>query len=103
MWLAIILFLYLLPVLAVWLPSITRSLDAFWRRNSTGVVILVAALAFYLTANVGRAIAAKGGGTNTPPPVAVAPSTKRINLFYQDATGRLVPLGATIKNEVHHE
>ena len=92
MWLAIIITLYLLPVLAVWLPSLARSLDAFWRRNSSGVVIVVVALAAYFTVNVGRAIAGKGG-TNPPPSAA----TGRIRLYHDAGNGRLVPLDAQIK------
>lgn len=94
MWLAIIITLYLLPVLAVWLPGLTRSLDAFWRRNSSGVVILIVALAAYFTVNVGRAIAGKGGGGTNPPPAA---ATCRIRLYHDAGNGRLVPLDAQIK------
>lgn len=93
MWLAIIITLWLLPVLAVLLPSLTRSLDAFWRRNSSSTVILIVALAAYATINVGRANAAKGGPTN-PPPAAV---TGRIRLYHDAGNGHLVPLDAQMK------
>lgn len=91
--------LWLIVILGYALPPLVKSASDLMRRESdsgltTFFLILALAGAFYAFPSS----ASKGGGTNTPPPVAAAP-VKRINLYYQDATGRLVPLGARIMED----
>lgn len=90
--------MWLIVLLGYALPPLITSGANFMRQSDSGFVtlfvLLVLAGAFYAFPSS----ASKGGGTNTPPP-AVAHPVKQINLYYQDATGRLFPLGARIKED----
>lgn len=87
--------LWAAPLLAWSLPRIAAAHSGLWRGGGAReTLFLLAAIA--AAAWSSPSSASKSGPTNEPPPAASAPAG-RINLFYEDASGRLVPLGADIR------
>lgn len=88
--------LWLLPLLAFALPRLAASLTALWRSRDPAARLLIAlALAACLYAFPSSAD--KGGGETNVPPAAPSAPAGRIRLFHENASGRLVPLGAEIR------
>lgn len=96
-WLPVIL--WCLPLLCILIRALSSAGFDFCRSHkgdpSTWMCIVI--LIVVETFGVNRAIAEKGGGGTNTPPAVVSESVKRINLYYQDATGRLIPIGARIE------
>ena len=91
----LVIALWCAPVLAFALPRLAASLERLRRAGGEGTafVLLIIAACVYAVPS-----AASKGGTNEPPPVEspYVPSG-RIMLYVEDASGRLVPLGADIR------
>ncbi len=97
---AVVLGLWSVPLAAMVVPKACRALADFWRGESQRdkgavTVFLLAALAVSFYAFPSSA--EKGGGTTNAP--AVVSTKKIINLYYQDSTGRLIPLNARIEEK----
>jgi hypothetical protein len=91
-WVLLLIALYLLPLL----PRVLSKLSDAWRNPGAGgtlfvCLVLIACVYAYPSS------ASKGGGETNPPPVEVSAPAGRINLYHEDATGRLVPIGADIR------
>jgi hypothetical protein len=92
---ALILILWTSALLACWLPALARHIAQAWRARSdaaTAFILLAIAAAVYAFPSR----AEKGGPTNPPPPAIIQPEGV-IRLYHEDASGRLVPLGAQIR------
>lgn len=98
-YIATVLILWSLPVLAWAVPRVVDAQRDAIRSMGGATFVLMMMLVAFLTVTVGRAIADKGGGTETnEPPAACVPSVQVINLIERDG-GRLVPVGVSIKRK----
>ena len=91
---AIVLLLCLATVAAYVAPGIVSLASALRKPEETAFLLLALAAALYAYPS---SAAKSGGGETNPPPISVKQPTGRINLFYHDLSGRLVPFDARIK------
>lgn len=90
-WSALVIALWLLPVLAVAARPLGDALVGVWRATGLEATLFVLAV-IWIASWAFPSSADKGGGgeTNNPPVSAAAPEGK-IRIFYTDANGHLVP------------
>ena len=92
-WIMLIIALYAVPLLAVWARHFASELGTSMRdRGRAGETTLFILLALAAACYAFPSSADKGGPTNPPATVRGV-----IRLYHEDATGRLVPLDAKIK------
>jgi hypothetical protein len=92
----ILIALWAAPLLAFTLPRLAAALSALWRsRSPSAAAFALLALAACLYAYPSSAD--KGGGETNVPPAAPSAPAGQIRLYREDASGRLVPLGAGIR------
>jgi hypothetical protein len=99
-WVLIPIILWLGILVGPHLVPIFRQFERVWRGRdgmsaNFGTIFFCAAI--YMGSWASYLHGGKENGDTNPPPAAVSESIKRINLYYQDATGHLIPLGAKIE------
>jgi hypothetical protein len=91
-WIAVVVLLWGIPVLAFVGPALIRDAHSVFRANDCGTTLFVC-LVIIAAVYAFPSAQAKSGPTNPPPAVVAG---KRINLYYHAPDGRLVPLNAKI-------
>lgn len=93
-WPLVLIILYAAPLIALLSPGIINACGDVWRSTGPSAalfILLALAAAFY--AFPSSASKSGGGETNPPNPVVIGEPHGVINLYFQDSTGRLFPIG----------